>query len=152
MSSYDDLYCHTTSIEVAATPEAAFGWMADGIRQGEWALGSLDREQIGDGLFRGVSWFDDGDTYVRITADRERLLIHYEVGRKPDGLLPRTIARVVPAETSGVDDGRCVVTLMVWRDRSLPEERWRQQCIVHKAEMYRIRHLIESREAAGSAP
>jgi hypothetical protein len=150
MSDYQDAYCHTASIEVAATPEAAFGWMCDGLRQGEWALGSLKREAVGDGLFRGVSWFDDGDTYVRITADRERLMIHYEVGRSADALQPRTVARVVPGPVAGLPGDRCVVTLMVWRDLSVPEDRWRQQCIVHKAEMYRIRHLVET-GAAGRA-
>ena len=144
MSSYHDPYCHTASIEVEATPEVAFGWMADGLRQGEWALGSLNREAAGDGMFRGVSWFDDGETFVRITADRERLLIHYEVGRGPDAILPRTVARIVPGAVAGLAEGRCLVTLMVWRDTSVPEERWRQQCIVHKAEMYRIRHLVEN--------
>lgn len=144
MSSYQDPYCHTASIEVAAAPETAFGWMADGLRQGEWALGSLNRKAVGDGLFRGHSWFDDSDTFIRIAVDRERLMIHYEVGRSPDALLPRTVARVVPGVVAGLPEGRCLVTLMVWRDMGLPEERWRQQCIVHKAEMYRIRHLVES--------
>lgn len=143
MTRYDDAYCHTASIDVSAAPEDAFGWMADGIRQGEWALGSLAREAAGDRLFRGVSWFDDGDTYVRITADRERLMVHYEVGRTAETLQPRTIARVVPGPVAGLPDGRCLVTLMVWRDLSVADDRWRQQCIIHKAEMYRIRHLIE---------
>ena len=144
MSSYQDPYCHTASIEVDAAPEDAFGWMADGLRQGEWALGSLNRETVGDDLFRGLSWFDAGDTFVRITAERERLMIHYEVGRSPEAVLPRTVARVVPGPVVGLPEGRCLVTLMVWRDVNQPEERWRQQCIVHKAEMYRIRHLVES--------
>lgn len=50
-----DPYCHTTSIAVNRPAEEAFRYMADGIKQGEWAFGSWDREQIGAGLFKGTS-------------------------------------------------------------------------------------------------
>ena len=45
----DDPNAHIASIEVAAPADVAFAYMADGMNQSHWALGSWDRSDEGDG-------------------------------------------------------------------------------------------------------
>jgi hypothetical protein len=87
-----DRYCHTATAEVAVDEKTAFTFMSDGIKQGQWALGSWERREVDKGLFVGISLFDGQETWVRISADSERLLVDYFVGRSPEALLPRNSA------------------------------------------------------------
>jgi hypothetical protein len=140
-----DPFCHTSSIAVAVPAEAAFAIMADGMRQGEWALGSWHRQEIEPGLFRGTSLFDGKETWVRIHADRARLTIDYNVGRSRDGLSFRNAARVLPGALLGRDPQSAIVTLMTWRIAAQSEEAWQQICVTHETEMFLIRELLERR-------
>ncbi|MEA2441000.1 MAG: hypothetical protein QOH76_2424, partial [Thermoleophilaceae bacterium] len=42
---------HVATVEVAVPARAAFDYVADGIRQGEWTLGCVERERVADDLF-----------------------------------------------------------------------------------------------------
>lgn len=70
-----DLICHSSSIEVSASADQAFSYLSDGVAQGEWALGSVDRERIGEHLYRGVSTFNGAELFIRIEADSKTLVI-----------------------------------------------------------------------------
>ncbi len=139
-----DPHCHTSSIAVAVPAETAFRFMADGIKQGDWAFGSWQRRKLEDGVFVGTSLVDGKQTYVRIHADEGLLLVDYDVGASPQALTPRrNSARIVPGPTLGLPASHCVVTLMTWRNSAADEQRWLQTCAMHEAEMFVIKGLLE---------
>ncbi len=98
-----DRLCHTASIQVGVPAERAFAFMADGMKQGEWAFGSWQRRQVADDLFVGTSLFSGRQVYVRLTPDAGRMLVHYAVGPDSEQLLPRVIGRVVPGPELGLE-------------------------------------------------
>jgi hypothetical protein len=138
-----DRYCHTASSEVAVPAEVAFDYMSDGIKQGEWTLGSWNRRQRDDGLFVGESLFDGKETYIRIDADRGRLLVDYFVGRDPERLAPRNSARIVRGSSLGRGDDTCVVTLLTWRGAETTDEGWERTCLSHETELFMIKGRLE---------
>src|SRR5438132_12579207 len=138
-----DPFCHTGSIAVAVPALTAFRFMADGIKQGEWAFGSWERKRRDDGIFVGTSLVDGKSTYVRIHADETKLLVDYDVGLAPDALAPRNSARIIPGSVLGMPENHCVVTLMTWRHSKAEEQRWLQTCAMHEAEMFVIKGLLE---------
>ena len=137
---------HTVSAEVAVAPQVAFTYLADGLRQGEWTLGSWDRERVGDDLFRGRSLYDDRIVYVRIVPDAERLIIDYEVGPYPDQLTRLICARVIPGDKLNGKPDSCVVTLLAWRSAADDDYSWRRTCDLHKAEIHLIKGRLETDE------
>ena len=138
-----DRYCHTATAEVAVDAETAFTFMSDGIKQGQWALGSWERRQVKQGLFVGISQFDYKETYVQISADPVRLLVDYSVGRSPKALLPRNSARIVPGPATKRNEKTCLVTLMTWRLADMADEAWEQLCVTHETEVFIIKGLLE---------
>jgi hypothetical protein len=138
-----DPHCHTSSILVSVTPAAAFEIMSDGIKQGAWAWGSFDRREVEPGLFVGTSVFDGKQTYVRLKPDVDRLLVDYEVGRSPDQMQFRNMARIIPGELLGQTAGTAVITLMTWRLAKQTEADWQQFSTIHEAEMFLIKGLLE---------
>ena len=94
--SFEDEYCHSATIEVAAPAEQAFKYISDGSKQWYWIIGSADRKSAGDGLFTGRSMFNGASTYVRNRPDAERMIVLYDVGPSPEKLAPRNMVRVVP--------------------------------------------------------
>jgi hypothetical protein len=138
-----DRYCHTATAEVAVEARTAFNFMADGIKQGRWALGSWERREAKKGLFVGTSLFDGKETWVRISADPERLLVDYLVGRSPEALLPRNSARIVPGPATKRSEKKCLVTLMTWRLADMTDEAWEQLCVTHETELFMIKGLLE---------
>lgn len=138
-----DPHCHTSSIAVARPAEQVFDLMSDGLKQGHWAWGSAERRDLGDGLFVGTSVFDGAETYVRLLADRDRLIVDYEVGRSAAAMQFRNMARVLPGALLGHDEGSCVVSLLTWRLATQTDAQWTQMGTVHEAEMYLIRGLAE---------
>jgi hypothetical protein len=135
---------HAASALVAVPAEVAFSYVADGLRQSQWALGSWEREEVGEGLFRGRSLFDDSLTYVRIDARTDLLLVDYLVGPAPDRLLRVNSARVVPGALIGRDADRCVVTLMKWRTGTQTDDDWRQAVTTFDLEIMIIRRRLEA--------
>src|SRR5579871_5710079 len=134
---------HAASAEVAVAAADAFDYLRDGVRQGEWTLGSWQRRQVGENLFHGVSLFDGRDVYVRISADPSLLVVDYEVGPSPDRLLRVNAARVVAGELIGRDPGSCVVTLMKWRTPSQDDEQWQRLCATFDTEIHMIKGRLE---------
>ena len=138
-----DRYCHTATAEVAVEAATAFAFMSDGIKQGEWALGSLERREVEKGLFVGISLFDAKETWVRISADRERLLVDYFVGRSAEALLPRNSARIMPGPATKRGEKTCLITLMTWRLSDMTDQAWEQLCVTHKTELFMIKGILE---------
>src|SRR3954453_479481 len=134
---------HGASTELAVSAETAYAYLSDGLKQGQWTLGSWNRERIGDQLFRGTSLFTGADTFVRITAHPEQLLVDYEVGPALDRLLRVNSARVVPGPLVGRPDGTCVLALMKWRLPSMDDAQWRQACVTFDTEIHMIRGRLE---------
>ena len=115
---------HVASIEVAVPAKRAFDYLADGKKQGEWALGSWNRRPVGAGLFAGSSLFDGRELLIRLDAHPELLLVEYHVGRSAETLSPLVWGRVVPGPAVGLAEDRCIVTLIVWRSAADSPETW----------------------------
>ncbi|MCZ4290987.1 hypothetical protein [Hoeflea alexandrii] len=138
-----DQHCHTSSIRVKRSAAAVFDLMSDGIKQGHWAWGSFQREEVSKGLFVGTSVFDGQQTFVRLNSDVERLTVDYEVGKSEANMQFRNMSRVLPGPVVGLSDEECIVSLITWRLASQDDDSWSQIGTVHEAEMYLIRGLAE---------
>jgi hypothetical protein len=138
-----DPHCHTSSIAVERPARIVFEIMSEGLKQGQWTWGSFERREIEPGLFVGRSVFDGKDTYVRLHADPERLIVDYEVGRSRDAMQFRNMSRVIPGDVLGHAAGHAVVTLMTWRLAAQSDAAWAQIGCVHEAEMFLIKGLLE---------
>jgi hypothetical protein len=134
---------HATAVEVAVSAERAFDYLSDGLKQSEWALGSWNREEVGDGMFRGTSLFTGEPAYIRILASRELLLIDYEVGPSPDRLYRVNGARIVAGPALARDPETCVVTLIKWRLPDQDEDSWRHACATFDTEIRMIKGRLE---------
>jgi hypothetical protein len=134
---------HSSAVEVAVPAERAFEYLADGLKQSEWALGSWRREQVGDGLFRGTSLFTGELVYVRITATRPLLLVDYEVGPSPERLMRVNSARAIPGEVLGRGPETSVVTLTKWRLPGQDDEAWEHACATFDTEIRMIKGRLE---------
>lgn len=143
-----DELCHSSSIEVNAPAEVAFNYLSDGVAQGDWTLGSMQRKQLDADLFSGVSIFNGNELFIRIDADRARLMVFYHVGTDRKNLQPRNVVRVIPGTVIGKTEAVCLVTLLSWRDSTAGDEKWKLTCVSHETEMFIIRNRIE--EIAGS--
>ena len=62
----DDANAHSASIAVHVAADVAYAFLADGLNQSYWALGSLERRALGDDLYLGTSMFDGKELYVRL--------------------------------------------------------------------------------------
>jgi GNAT superfamily N-acetyltransferase len=58
-----DRYVIAAAIDVKVPAEKAFEFMADGMKQRHWALGSSDRKEVGDGVFSDTDALDGTDFY-----------------------------------------------------------------------------------------
>ena len=134
---------HAASIEVAVPAETAFAYMSDGLKQGDWTLGSWDREQLAHGLFRGTSLFTGSETYVRITAHAEQLLVDYEVGPSRESLLRLNSARIVPGPAVGRPEGTCLIALTKWRAPGEDDTGWQRGCSAFDTEIHMIKGRLE---------
>jgi hypothetical protein len=134
---------HAASAEVAVSAERAFAYLADGLRQGEWTLGSWNREQIGEQLYKGTSLFTGAETFVHISADAEHLLVDYEVGATPNALFRVNSARAIPGPAVGRPEGTCVIALMKWRLPTEDDEQWRRGCVTFETEIHMIKGRLE---------
>ncbi len=139
-----DAWCHTGSIEIQCDASTAIAYVADGIKQGEWALGSIDRREIGEGLFEGTSIFGAGTEYIRIRVDDDNQVVYYDVGHSLDDMRTLNVIRVVPGSVLGGEAQSCVMTLLSWRVQGTPDEAWARNCVSHETEMYIIKARLES--------
>jgi hypothetical protein len=134
---------HAATVLVEVPAEIAFAYLADGMKQSEWALGSWSRERLDDGLFRGTSLFDGSQNYVRLEPDPESLLVDYWVGTDSSRMLRVNSARVVPGPAVGRPDGTSLVTLMKWRTPEQTDEDWERACLVFDTEVHMIKGRLE---------
>ncbi|HEX7382174.1 MAG TPA: hypothetical protein VF265_08465 [Nevskiaceae bacterium] len=140
-----DAYCHSASILIEDSAERVFPFMADGLLQGRWTLGSWERRELnGENYVCGTSLLDGKATFVRLNVDRQRLRVDYDVGRAPEAMQFRNAARVLPGEAFGYGENRCIVTLLTWRLATQSDDAWQAVSKVHEAEMYLIRGLVET--------
>jgi hypothetical protein len=138
-----DPHCHSSSIAVGTPAEAAFDIMSNGLKQGRWALGSMNRREVEPGIFLGQSVFTGKDLYVRLRADRERLLVDYEVGASRETMQFRHMSRIIPGPILKMSPHECVVTLLTWRLAIQSDADWIQLSTIHEAEMFLIKGLLE---------
>lgn len=142
-----DPLCHTATLPIPVPASEAFEFMTDVSMMGQWAFGAWGLKPAGNGIFVGKSMFEDMEVYCRLNASRDLLQLDYEVGDDPANLVPRIISKVIPGEHVGRGAGNCLVSLISWRSEAVSDERWCLTCASHETEIYRIRHLIESRRS-----
>jgi len=135
---------HSVSSLCAARAGDAFDYVSSPDRLGEWALGCWGAVPCGDGVVKGTSLFDGTDSYARPIADAGHLLVDFEVGDRPEQLVRRISARMVPGEQLGELGSTTLVVLTAWRVRWMDDERWRRLIVAHEAEILLLRHRIES--------
>jgi hypothetical protein len=140
---YTDELCHTASVEVEVPAAVAFEYMADGIRQGEWTLGSWNRVALSDNLFKGTSLYDGSETYVRIVPNRDLLIVDYHIGKSAENLRPINSARIIDGPSIGRDEGACIVTLMRWRPGGESDAEAARRSVGFNAEMFMIKGRLE---------
>jgi hypothetical protein len=134
---------HACTALVEVDAETAFAFLADPKALGGWALGCWDASVDEAGRFHGHSLFSGEEVWGRIDADSARLVIDYLVGSRPDDLLPRISARVVPGAVTGRSDNVCLVTLTAWCAAGVADPRWRQLIAAHEAEILLIKGQLE---------
>ena len=140
-----DPLCHTATLPISAPAQEAFEFMTDAEMMGQWAFGAWGLKPARNDTFIGKSLYEDLEVYCRLNANRDLLQVDYEVGDDPTRLVPRIISRVIPGEHLGMGAGSCLLSMISWRSATVSDERWRLTCASHEAEIFRIRHLIESR-------
>jgi hypothetical protein len=138
-----DKYAITAATEVDVPAATAFEFMADGLKQDHWALGSVNRKSLGDGLFIGQNSFDGSDLYVRLASDPELMLVDYSTGASPERLTPRVEARIRRGSWVGLDDSSSVVTLTIWRWDGCDEDTWQFHENLWRVEIRLIKGAIE---------
>jgi hypothetical protein len=141
---------HTAAIHVDVPAATAFAFMADGMKQSEWALGSWDRRRHSDDVFVGTSRWDFEDLYVRLRSDPDLLLVDYFGGKDPDDLRWIVSARVVPGDQLGLGPQRSLITMTCWRGADTTDEAWELQSHIWPTEIALIKALVE-RDAAVAA-
>ncbi len=146
MSQYPD-YAHCATALIGVGADKAFEFLADPLLLGTWSLGCM-RTQASQaaGPYMGTSLYNDSQTSFDIKAHRERLLIDYLVG-ETGAFKPRISARVVAAETCGLEEGQCYVSLLAWRPSQMTDARWGQLCAAHDAEIWLIKARLEGPES-----
>ena len=139
-----DRYCHSSSIVVDVEPMQAFNYLSDGVAQGDWALGSMQRKRLEDDLYSGISIFTGDELFIRIDADSDKLIIYYHVGNSLDKLQPRNVVRILPGTVVDKSDECCLVTLLSWRSDSANDDKWKLTCVSHETEMFIIKNRLEA--------
>lgn len=135
-SSPTPLHCASVICNVPA--HHAFAFLCDGLKLGQWALGSWQAEPVGNGVVRGRSLFDDQPTWVRAVANPARWTIEYHVGAAPDQLRPRIRAVVEPGEAIGHGANSCRVSLYAERTPEMDDARWQRLVCCHEVEVLLI--------------
>jgi hypothetical protein len=142
MSRYPDCaHCVTALVNVPAAK--AFAFLADPLSLGTWSLGCMRTRAVAPtGSYVGTSLYDDSEVTVSVRPHPELLLVDYLVGAA-EGAKPRHSVRVVAADTCGLADSQCYVSLTAWRPGGMTDERWVQLCAAHDAEIWIIKSRIE---------
>ena len=139
----DDANAHSASTAVNVSADVAFTFLADGMNQSYWALGSLERRALGDDLYVGTSMFDGQELYVRLRPNAELRLVDYFLGADRDSLQHLVESRVIPGEELGRAPGTCVVTNTHWRPEDMDADEWTLTYYLWKTEVYLIKGHLE---------
>ena len=139
----DDANAHSASIGVDVHADVAYAFLADGMNQSYWALGSMERRDLGDHLYVGTSMFDGEELYVRLRPNPELRLVDYFLGTDRDRLAHLVESRVIAGEELGRPEGTCVITNTHWRPEDATEEEWTMTYYLWKTEVYLIRGHLE---------
>lgn len=134
---------HCASVQVAVPAHSAFEFMADGMKQTHWALGSWNRRDLGDGLFVGTSLWTGAELYVRLVPRPELMIVDYHTGPDPDTLRFGVTARIVPGAALGIGEERSLITLLTWRPAQMSDEDWERTSHVWPTEVQLIKARIE---------
>jgi hypothetical protein len=132
------------SIELAVTADRAFAFMSDPQAMDRWSFGTWKTVLHEGGLVEGSSIFDGSTTWVKIDADKARGVIDYHLGKEREALTPRIMARVIPGDRLDLGAGTCVLTMIAWRTRNMPDERWKRLVASHEFEVFLLKSLIEA--------
>ena len=146
----DDANAHSASIGVNVHADVAYAFLADGMNQSYWALGSMERRDLGDNLYVGTSMFNGKELYVRLRPNPELRLVDYFLGADPEHLVHLVESRVVPGEELGRPAGTCVITNTHWRPEAATAEEWTMTYYLWKTEVYLIRGYLERGAGAPS--
>jgi hypothetical protein len=136
-------FAHESSIEVAVPAEQAFAYIASGMKQGEWALGSWNRRDAGGGIFVGTSLFDGSELSVRLNAHPDLLLVVYDTGTSTEDMRPMVWGRVVPGPVLGLAADHCVVTFTIWRGATMDDAGWELMAHTFPTELRMIKGRLE---------
>lgn len=137
---------HITAATIARDAGAVLAYLGDAANLDQWSFGTWSTEIGSDGLVRGTSLFDGGETFVRIETDAKHGIIHYFLGAEPERLLPRILVRVIPGHALELDPGHCVASMMAWRTAGMDDERWRRLVACHECEILLVKSLLEKRQ------
>lgn len=134
---------HCVSAVCAVGADQAMAFLSDGAKLGNWALGSLATEHLGNGIFRGRS-IDSGElVFSRLVPDRERGIVRYEVGTTADQLSPWIWSIVQPCDRLGGSGRQTVITLLAWRPASMSDSAWEMLQREHEVEILIIKAQLE---------
>jgi hypothetical protein len=136
-------FAHESSIEIAVPAEQAFAYIASGMQQGEWALGSWNRRDAGDGIFVGTSLFDGSELSIRLNAHPDLLLVVYDTGTSTADMRPMVWGRVVPGPVLGLANDHCVVTFTIWRGAAMDDATWELMAHTFPTELRMIKGRLE---------
>jgi hypothetical protein len=143
MFSYD-ARAHSASVVIAADADTTFAFVASGLNQSYWALGSWARVDEGDGVVSGTSLWDGSKLYIRPDARPDLRLVDYYTGATREKLSHGVSARVLPGEPLGHPPGSCLLILSVWRMPRHTDESWRRTQHAFEAEVHLIKGRIET--------
>ncbi len=133
----------SVSAVVAVEAEEAFAFLADGMNQRYWALGSWNRRRLGEDLFAGNSLFDGTELLIRVVPRRDLLLVDFETGTSPEALDLHVEARVIPGATLGHPASCCLVVLTVFRGAGTDDALWTRFWHVFETEIQMIKGRLE---------
>ncbi|MDT8853955.1 hypothetical protein RNZ50_02695 [Paracoccaceae bacterium Fryx2] len=127
----------------------SFVWthLTDARRVGRWALGSMDFQPAGPGLWRGQSLFDGSEAIVEVRPHRALGLIDYHVGTL-EARVPRVSIRAVAGGDWGQDAGCTLAAMSTWRAGWMDDARWARTCTTHDLEVLLFKAQIETDLAA----
>jgi hypothetical protein len=138
-----DKHAHCASVLVDVPAQTAFEFLADGMNQSYWALGSLDRRRLGEHLFVGTSMFDGVEEFIQLRPNRELLLVDYFCGGSADELHQAVESRVIPGPEVGAGENQCIVANTIWRTASMDDDEWDLLYHLWYTEMNLIKGFLE---------
>ena len=134
---------HSVTIEIDLPWEKVYDFLNEPLNLGKWALGCMQAKPAEEeGLYCGVSIFDNEVNYFKLKANREFRVIDFHIGSRTV-LQPRISARVTPGSIYGNEDSFCLLSLQAWRDLEMSDVRWHQLQVCHETEMILVKKLLE---------